>query len=311
MKKVLVTGATGLIGSSLLEVLTRGNFKITAFTRTMSADIISRAKTEENVLWMQGDLNSLADCKEIVYNQDIIFHLAHKNAPLTCDLDWPADARLNLIPTLNLIQAVQESGNKPHIIYPSSGGAVYGPVKEKIPILESHACNPENSYGIQKFMAEHYLRVAAQRGFLTASVLRIANVYGWLVSPSRKQGFIGTALYQTLAGQPLRIIGNPGNIRDYVHMDDVNKAFLLCVKPSLDFDIINIGTGQGTSVSLVVQILEKILNKDLDKKLENSIEAKRLSDWCVLNIEKAWTDLGWKPEIDIESGIRKMILKVK
>ena len=308
MKNICITGATGLIGGSLLKALEKENVFITAIARTLPSVEFS-TKTFGRVQWIQGDLNSLSDCQELVEGQDIIFHLAHKNVPLTCDLDLPGDARLNLIPTLNLIQAIEKSGSKPHLIYPSSGGAVYGLIKNKVPVSEDHPCYPVNSYGIQKLVAEHYFRLAALRGYLTATVLRIANVYGWLVSPSRKQGLIGTALYQALAGNPVKMLGDPNNTRDYVHKDDVIRAFFACMNPCRDFDIFNIGTGVGTSVCQVIDLLEKTMNKNLDKIFQDTLEANHLSDWCVLDIDKARKEMDWYPMIDLENGIKQMVFQ--
>ncbi len=310
MKKICITGSTGLIGGSLLEALKNQKVSVTALARTLTPREILFERSIGSVRWIQGDLNSPADCDELVDGQDVVIHLAHKNAPLTCDLDLPGDARLNLIPTLNLIQAIQKGGTRPHLIYPSSGGAVYGIIDHRIPIAEDHPCFPINSYGIQKLVAEHYLRLAAQRGFLTATVLRISNVYGWLVSPSRRQGLIGTALYQALAGKPVKILGSPENTRDYIHKNDVVRAFLACLNPCRAFDVFNIGTGRGASVSQVILIMEKIMGKMLDKEIQSSKEAKNLSDWCVLNIDKAGSVLGWNPEITLESGIKTMVYEL-
>ncbi|NEV65001.1 NAD-dependent epimerase/dehydratase family protein [Thiorhodococcus minor] len=306
---ICVTGATGLIGSALLDDLASRDFNVTAVARTLPLQSEQNflASNGDKFSWLQGDLNSYSDCLDIVNQQEVIFHLAQKNSPLTSDLDWPSDALLNIIPTLNLIKAIKESGNVPHLIYPSSGGAVYGSVKNKMLISEANICFPQNSYGIQKLTAENYLRLAAQRGILRATVLRISNVYGWLLSPSRKQGFIGTAINQIKSCKPIRLFGNPDNVRDYVYKDDVTKALLLSITSDQDFEIFNIGTGVGTSVNQLIQIIEKILNRKVAIYRDDSIDGENLTDWCVLDASKAKKLLNWEPDVSIVSGVKKMI----
>lgn len=206
--RICITGASGLIGRSLLAHLSeKHDVVVTALTRTLPAFPETYA-SGQHIHWMRADLNSIRDCEASVKDQDIVIHLAHTNSPLTSDRDMPSDALLNLVPTLNLLQAIRRTGHRPRVIYPSSGGGVYGAPRDQTPFNEDHCCVPGGSYGIQKLTIEHYLRLHAERGYLTASVLRIANAYGWLIGPERQQGFIGTALDRVLNGRPIRILGN-------------------------------------------------------------------------------------------------------
>jgi len=303
MKHICITGATGLIGGALLTALSsRKELRLTAMARTLVAP-----ESGGEVQWVSGDLASLSDCLALVAGQDVIIHLAHKNAPLTSDRDLPGDALLNLLPTLNLIQAIQQTGRRPHVIFASSGGAVYGHSHGPRPFAEDHPCLPINSYGIQKLAAEHYLRLAAERGYFTATVLRIANVYGWLLSPARKQGFIGTALFQAMAGQPIRIFGNPENVRDYVHINDVLEVFVRCLTPGQDFDLFNIGTGHGTSVRRIVDLLEECLGRPLAREEQAFAGADFLPPWCVLDIARARDLMDWTPQVSLQEGVAGMV----
>ena len=137
--------------------------------------------------------------------------------------------RRTSFPTLTLIEALRATGNRAHVVFASSGGAVYGDAANRRPFREDDACRPQTSYGIQKLTAEHYLRMASEHGWLTATTLRVANPYGVLLPPERRQGFIGTAVAQIRAGDPVRVFGNPANVRDYVHIADVCRAFELAL----------------------------------------------------------------------------------
>lgn len=300
--KIGVTGAGGLLGGSLLERLDRmDGVEVKALVR-------GAARTAHaNVQWMVGDLNRLEDCACFVEDLDVIFHFAHKNSPLTSDSDWSRDVELNLLPTLNLFTAIGHARRSPHVIYPSSGGAVYAQSAKRIPFRENSPCVPTSSYGIQKLAAEHYLHIMAERRLLTATVLRIGNAYGWILPPDRLQGFVGTAVHRVLHAQPIRIVGDPHNVRDYVHVDDICSALLAVMSRRAGCEVFNIGTGMGASVSDILAILERLIGRSPQTSIEQIAGASRLPPWCVLDISKAAKVLGWRPAVSLEAGIRRML----
>jgi len=301
--KICVIGASGLIGKSLIERLTTlPDTEITAFDRIP-------AQVGTAVRWIQGDLQNLEDCLNLVRDQDVIFHLAHTNSPLTSDIDLVQDSMLNLIPTLKLLKAIEIEGGVPHLIYPSSGGAIYGTSETGICFKEDDPCLPLNSYGIQKLIAEHYIRLVAHRGIITATVFRIANAYGWLLPPDRPQGLIGTAVTRFLTGQPIRLFGNPANVRDYIHITSIIDAFLRAMQHRQTYNMYNIGTGIGTSVEEVIEIIERVMAQTIERIIENIEFSKFLPNWCVLDAGKAYRDLGWRSSIEIELGISELIEK--
>ena len=118
-----ITGATGFIGSYMSRHLSvQRDLRIRGLTRELKSN---ENRDEERIQWQQGDLDSYANCCEFIRGLDVLIHLAHTNTPLTSNRDLAADARSNLIPTLNLLQAIKDSGQQIHVIYASSGGAVY------------------------------------------------------------------------------------------------------------------------------------------------------------------------------------------
>ncbi len=306
--RVAVTGATGAIGRSLLDHLAAGSdWPLTGLTRSLPPCDLPCDPCGDRIRWIQGDLGSPSDCEALVREQDAIIHLAHTNVPLSSDRDMSSDTLLNLVPTLNLLKAVQAAGHRPHLVYASSGGAVYGRSADRVPFTEDHPCLPVNSYGIQKLAAEHYIRLCAERGYLTATVLRISNAYGWLLSPARNQGFIGIALYQALKGRPVRILGDMENVRDYIHIEDLCAAVRACLEPQRPYDLFNIGTGVGVSVQGVLDVIQRCLGRRLERVAEAHPAAAFLPDWCVLDVSKARRELGWNPAIDLREGVRKML----
>ena len=311
MTTIAVTGASGFLGSSLVPHLARsGRHHVLAMTRRMSLPM-SSAETGGDVSWMQGDLSSLEDCRRLVESTDIIVHLAHSKTPITSDRDIPAEAQLSLVPTLNLVQAIRETGTRPHVVYASSGGAVYQPPKRRTPLRENSVCAPTSSYGIVKLAAEHYLRVAAAHGWLTATAARIANPYGTLLPMERMQGFIGVALNRIIHGQPVHIYGSPTNVRDYIHLEDVASFLDLVLNQSAAYETYNVGTGRGSSVRQILNLLGRLTGRPVRTELVPLPEAAHaLPSWIVLDVSKARACLGWTPRIPLYTGLEKLCRNV-
>jgi UDP-glucose 4-epimerase len=255
---------------------------------------------------LEGDLLSRPDCERFASGLDVIYYLAHANTPLNSDLDQPADAALNLLPFLNQLDAIRRLGNKPHLVYFSSGGAVYAPRPTRVPYRESDPCAPASSYGILKLTAEHYLRLAVERGELTATVLRVGNAYGTLLPEYRTQGLIGVALANLLHGKPVSVFGNTSNVRDYVHLQDVCAMAVTASAPRRPFDIVNVGSGTGHSVSDVLSIVQDCHGAPFPIEMKSAC-GQWLADWAVLDSSYAKDEYGWSPAIGLRDGVAAML----
>lgn len=304
-RRVGITGASGFIGSALLPWLAeRTDDQLVALTRTISP---ARLPTHPRVTWHQGDLASSHDAVDFVADLDCVVHLAHTHTPLTSNNDLPSDAAMNVVPTLNLIQAVRRLGSDCHVVFASSGGAIYRGSIDETPVTEDAHVEPTTSYGIQKLTAEHYFRLAAREGWLSATVLRIGNAYGALLPPERLQGFLGVAVAQLAARRPIRVFGNTANVRDYVHLDDVCRVIELALGHQPEFGVFNVGSGQGVSVAGLIELLGSIVGTPLAVEHElPTRDAERLPPWIVLDSSKAATELGWSASIQLEDGVRAL-----
>lgn len=296
-----ITGSSGFIGSYLARWL--------AASASTSLRLLVRNSARggpDGAEVCHGDLRSPADCARFVEGLEVIHYLAHENTPVNSDLDQPNDVRANLEPLLNLLRAVERAGARPHIVYFSSGGAVYARKPDRIPYRETDPTSPSCSYGIVKLAAEQYLRLAADRGYLTAAVLRPGNAYGTLLPRHRMQGLIGVALNSVLNGNPVRVFGDQGNVRDYVHLDDICAMVDRVSAPRGTFDIFNVGSGLGHSVAEVLQVIRDCHGGPIELEV-NRNQGKWLTDWVVLDIAKARRECGWQPTVGLTSGIGAMM----
>ena len=303
--KVGITGASGFIGGALLAHLgSREDLELVALTRTIAA---AQPNAGDRIRWTQGDLASPHDAAAFVEGLDCIVHLAHTNTPLTSNRDLPSDASMNLVPTLMLIEALRANAATCHVVFASSGGAVYRGDGRQAPLTEEAALGPTTSYGIQKLAAEQYLRLASDEGWLTATALRIGNAYGALLRPERLQGFLGVAVAQLAAGQPIRVFGDPGNVRDYVHLDDVCRALELALVPAHGYQVFNIGSGVGVSVTELIELLGRVAGGlPVVEQQPPTRDAQRLPQWIVLDSAKAELELGWSPSVSLDDGLRAL-----
>lgn len=300
--RIAITGATGMIGSALLPVvLGLPDVEVVALSHRHS----SSYPRHSNLSWIVGDLQDLEVCRKIAAGCDILIHLAHSSVPLSTASNWVDQSLGSLRASLNLLQALSESDSRrvPKVIMISSGGTVYRPKTPCAPFLETDPCEPSSVYGIEKLSIELHLRLLAQQGKVRAIVLRVANAYGKLLPSSRRQGLIGTSLSQALAGKDIRVIGSLSNVRDYIYLDDVCDAIAKSVIYDSDYEVFNIGTGIGYSVSDVLDHLEQFLGRAL-RLINEPQQTVTLPAYSVLNIEKADRLMGWKPQISLQRGIR-------
>ena len=303
IKLIGLTGATGVIGNRLLAALasTYPEVTIRCFARNIPSDRLGG-----NVEWFQGDLMSEADCGEFVHGLAAVGHLAQSNTPAISDRHWPSDLVSNIGATLNLLEALRRRGGDPcHFLFASSGGSVYGHGNPSGGLYsEDMPCHPLSPYGIQKLAIEHYLHLASQQGWLTASILRFSNVYGAILPPERRQGLIGVSVSRMLDGKSIQIFGSEETVRDYVHVDDAVSAAVLGLFQKSPFQIYNIGAGIGHSVREVLEILERVSRCPVVKESSDfGKHSFRLTPRVVLSIEKAQRELGWEPKVSLEEGI--------
>jgi UDP-glucose 4-epimerase len=303
--RIGITGASGFLGTSLLaHFAPRDDVHVVALTRTIGPVQVSH---ESNLEWRQVDLASARDCETFVADVDVVIHLAHTNTPLTSNRNMPSDAATNTTSTLTLLDAIRTTGSRPHVVFPSSGGALYRPSPNGVPVAEDAAVEPLTSYGILKLAFEQYLRMAAHEGWLTATILRIGNPYGILLPPERLQGLVGVAMRNVLEGRPVRVFGDLENVRDYVHLDDVCRAFDRALEPRSELALYNIGSGRGRTVREVLATLSEVAGYQVSVERDESIGgAKQLPHGVVLDVSKVRRELSWEATVEFQDGIAAM-----
>lgn len=315
MKKILVTGGCGYIGSHTVVDLLENSYQVVIFDNleNSSKDVIEKIKdiTSKKVEFYKGDLKIVKDIKDVFkkYNIDGVIHFAAYKS-ITESFTYPLKYfENNVIGTFNLLQVMKEFGVR-KIVF-SSSAAVYGNPKE-IPVTENGELNPLSPYGRNKLCMEFLLSDCVNVG-IDSVALRYFNAAGAHSSGkigevSKAMGNLIPRVYKATIGEyHLEVRGDTYNtrdgsaIRDYVHVMDLAeghvKALKWLEKNEGVNEVFNLCSGTGTTVLEVVRGLEKVSKRKVDYEIvsPNPNEAEIVTG----SFNKAQEILDWKPKRDI------------
>ncbi len=296
MKKVLVLGASGFLGKSLIAKLKELGNKVTALDRNWP-------KTLEGVHCVVGDFCDQECLSEVMKGQDVVFHLVSTTVPATSNDSPIFDCESNILGSLKVLEAMKENGVA-KIIFASSGGTVYG-IPQNTPTIESVDGYPISAYGIGKIAIEKYLYLYSHLHGINAIALRLSNPYGPGQDPEKGQGVIAAFVKRALHGETIEIWGDGSVVRDFVYIDDVIDAFVLAMEASSKFEVLNIGSGKGKSLLEILSVIESELKLKLNIEFKDtrSCDVPRIE----LDVSKSREVLGWLPRCSLEQGVSNLV----
>ena len=290
--RAIVTGGAGFIGSHVVEaLLARGD-------EVLVLDDFSTGK-RENV--PEGARVEEADIREPLDSHfagaEVCFHLAAQVA-VRVSVERPEhDADVNVAGTIRVLEAAREHGTQ--VVFSSTGGAIYGECDGPAP--EDHPRRPIAPYGVSKLAGEEYL-AAYNRLYGTRHVsLRYGNVYGPRQDPHGEAGVVAIFFGRLAAGETPRIFGDGRQTRDYVYAGDVARATLAAAgRPG---GVFNVGTGAETSVLELYDLCRRVSGADIEAEQA----PPRLGELqrSVLDVSLVESELGWRPEVGLEDGLRR------
>jgi len=297
-KNILVTGGCGFIGSHIVEELFERN-SVKVVDNLSSGNINNLKPFLESVRFFEEDIRNKKNVYKIFKDIDIVFHEA-ANPFIEKSIKYPDyDFSVNVGGTMNILEACRKYDVE-RIVFASSS-AIYGePIY--LPIDENHPKNPKSPYALGKLACEEYLKLYSEIYDIKYVILRYFNVYGERQDPA--SGVVSIFRNNFLANSPFLIYGNGNQIRDFVHVKDVVKANILVCSSKISNEVLNIGTGIGTSINDIV----KIFRKNSDKKIEIIYKKERFGDIkeSIANINKARKVLEFNPKISVKEWIKKI-----
>ena len=303
---VLVTGGAGFIGSHLVDAFVAAGDRVVVVDNLSSgskanlADAIAGGATLHEI-----DVTDAASLLALAEQErpEVVIHLAAQIDVRVSVADPAWDAQINVIGTINTLQAALAAGSK-RLVLASTGGAIYGDV-ETIPTPESTPALPLAPYGTSKLCAETFLALYSRTSGLSTVALRFANVYGPRQDSLGEAGVVAIFAGAALADKPLTIFGDGRQTRDYIYVGDVVAALVAAANNTVT-GAINIGTGRETSVLDLALAVDAAVGRPTTTPQHHPARPGEVARSC-LDPTLAAKLLGWAAEVALNDGITRTV----
>ena len=305
---VLLTGVAGFIGWKTAEFLLKEGYEVVGIDNLNNYyDVrlknwrVEQLKKFDNFKFFNVDIENLGALKVLfdTFKFDVVLNLAARAGVRYSLINPHVYLQTNAQGTLNLLELMKEKGIKKMVL--ASTSSLYAglpmPFKEDLPVN-----TPISPYASSKKAAEvmaytyHYLYK------MDISVVRYFTVYGPAGRPDMS---IFRFIKWIDEGQPIKIFGDGTQARDFTYVDDIARGTILAMKP-VGYEIINLGGGKNPiSLKEIIKKIEKLLGKKANIQYLRPNKADMKETWA--DISKAKKLLDWKPEIDIDKGLKRTV----
>jgi dolichol-phosphate mannosyltransferase len=297
-KRAIVTGGTGFVGANLVRRLLADGHEVHLLVRVgYNPWRIEALRADVRLHEVDaGNRQTLGDLLATI-RADWIFHLAAHGAYPHQD-DVSQMVQTNVLATVNLVDAAVRAGFEAFVGAGSS--SEYG-FKDHAP-KENEALEPNSAYAVTKAAATLYGRYVGQTAGVNVTTLRLYSVYGPYEEPTR---LMPRLLVKSLANS-LPPLVDPDVAHDYVYVDDVNDAFVAAATAPNPGAVYNIGSGLQTSLREVVGIVRRLRKLTVEPQWGTMPRRHGDTTTWMANNERAQSELGWQPRVDLERGIGRM-----
>ena len=327
---VVITGGAGFVGVNLADRLLADGEAVVVY------DNLSRPGVEHNLQWLRGryrdllqfvsgDVRDGEGLRAVIGDSSFVYHLAGQVAVTTSLRDPLADHAVNVLGTLNVLEAVRRSRIRPGLLFASTN-KVYGALND-VP-LEGSAlrCEPADSgtrrhgiserqpldfispYGCSKGAADQYVLDYCRSYDLVATVLRMSCIYGPRQQATSDQGWVAHFLRAALANEALTIYGDGRQVRDVLYIEDF-VAVLLAVRAAPEAtagSAFNIGGGTANTLSLLelIGMAEKLTGRPLPRQHTDARPGDQR--WFAADHRRFSDATGWQPRTPPTEGIEAL-----
>lgn len=306
MKKYVVTGGAGFIGSALVRgLLERGDGQVAVIDNLSTGFFRNLDEVRSRITIHQADIRHFDELPRLMADADTVFHEAAIPSVPRSIKDPVPSHEVNIDGTFNVLRAAAENGVR-RVIYAASSSA-YGDT-EVLPKVETMLPRPKSPYALQKLTGEYYCSVFASCFGLETVALRYFNVYGPRQDPSSPySGVLSVFCKSILAGTPPTIFGNGETSRDFTFVEDVVDLNLkAATAPSMvSGNVFNAGNGARITLNEAWTLLQRIEGVKIDAKY-GSPRAGDVRD-SQADTTQARQHLGHDPKFSFEEGIRRTL----
>lgn len=300
--RILVTGGAGFIGSHIIERLLADGHEVVCldnfdpyYDPEIKRSNIQPFLADKNFSLEVGDIRHRDILTRLLDGTDYVFHEAAQ-AGVRISVDDPVKPHeVNATGTLNLLEAARDSGVEK--IINASSSSVYGTV-EYLPFDESHPRRPVSPYGVSKLAAEEYCRVFSELYGLKSVSLRYFTVYGPRMRPDLA---ISIFTRKALANEPITIFGDGTKTRDFTYIEDIVRANLIAMQKGEG--PYNIGGGHRVSIQTLAEKIIETTGSNSEIRYADAVKGD--AEHTFADTKKAERDLGWRPQVSLEEGLRR------
>src|SRR3990172_8738733 len=298
-----VTGAAGFLGSALANRLAREGHQVRGVDDFWGGDL---ARLDPGVLFTRGDVIDRPKLWTLLQDIDCVYHLAARVSVQESVL-YPREYNaVNVGGTVSVMEAMRDVGVKRVVL--TSSGAVYGDQQQQ-PLVEPMAPDPRSPYAVSKLAAEYYVRTIGALWGIETVALRAFNASGPdQPLPAAHPPVIPNFLRRTVPGGPLVLHGQGQHTLDFAYISDVVEAMLAAATaPTVDRAVINIGSGVETSIRELAQLVLEAVGSSVEwifKEDQDPGSSRMCAD-----ISLARAKLGYRPQVGLQEGLRRMMEK--
>jgi UDP-glucose 4-epimerase len=298
--RVLITGGAGFIGSHLAHYLYSQGHYVRVLDNMTSGD---PDRLPPDIFTKRGDVRDIPTLWSLLQGVDVVYHLAAL-VSVPASILYPRDYNdVNVGGTVSLLEACRDVGVGRVVL--ASSAAIYGDQPNQ-PVNENALPAPAAPYAVTKMAAEQYLFTMGNLVGFQAVSLRIFNAYGpGQPLPPTHGPVIPYLMQQTAQNGSAIVFGDGEQTRDFVYIDDVVQALVAAgVASGVDRQIINIGSGQETSINQAAEAIGEVLNKQ--PRLLHNREKSGGTARLVADIARAQALLDYKPRIKLKTGLEML-----
>ena len=310
MKKIIVTGGCGFIGSHLVEHLTAKGYSVTAFDRYNSNNnwgFLEKSKFKNDFRVILGDVRDFDSVKKAIKGNNIVIHLAALIGIPYSYLSPLAYIKTNVEGTYNVLEVSKELKIEKTIVTSTSevyGSALYLPIDEK------HPLQPQSPYSASKIGADNLSMSYFNSFNLPITIIRPFNTYG----PRQSARAVIPTISSQLISSKKVSLGNIDTMRDFTYVDDLCNAYEIVMKSkSFNGNIINVGSNEFISIGDLYNKIEKLLKIKKSLLIDNKRKRTKKSEVSKLLCDnsKIIQNTKWKPKITLENGLKKTLNWIK
>lgn len=309
MKKILILGSNSYLGASFVRFIQDKNYRLYLISRSniLPLRFLPFNKNNKNINFYKLDINK--DNYKIIkvikkIKPDFIINYASQSM-VGQSWDKPEDWLMtNSVSTIKLYIDISKLGLKCKLIHISTP-EIYGNTKKKI--KESKEYSPSTPYALSRVNADLALDMLNKNFGLESISIRASNIYGEFQKNYR---LVSGAVLKFLTNKKFIIDGNGSSKRSFLHVDDLSRATLLLMNKFKSGNIYHVSTNEFISIKNLAKLVAKLTNKNFKKNIKFRKDRIGKDKSYFLDSKKI-RKLGWKPEVSLQDGIKRVILWVK